>query len=507
MAVDAIRRFADAVEVTSELWDYATLRIVAVRVKAEWVCLAGGVVLHLRGTPPSRKTARVSAARTLVIDERIPLPKLEATLEAIATGLATLSGHAIRFVSYVRPIQTDAGATGDFALEPPSNWQSNVRWQFALPGAIPPMVNGHFLYNQGSTQARTLLALVDGGEDAVNEELRAPERNINGIHHLVRRAGASLYAWQADSSISFACFASLGIALNLDRIQFVNGALRISIVAASKTAARLAHVGVSGELSAGGSVDVRWRRQIMEWDVSGPLMTAEEELPIGNADHLMLILRTKSSTVQQTEVPHVERAPNLLQAAQTFHHPKSDEHWRRYLLDSQLRQSDEFAESVARLFAGLGCSAVHLPREQNSNSSDTLVRFGRDHLLLIESTTAAFDTKKVGNLLNRAVHLRQELRAAGLAVSDAFVPFSSRRLIAYALRPSQRAQACVVPVMVSSFPVAAIPPTALKDAFSSHVVVLTNEDLRSLLSTSDIEGEYDEALGNLISGRLQWSLG
>jgi len=232
-------------------------------------------------------------------------------------------------------------------------------------------------------------------------------------------------------------------------------------------------------------------------------MTHEEELSVGGADHLTLILRVKSFTVQQMEVPHVERTPSLLQAAHAKHHPDSDLRWRQYLLDSQLRQSDQFAESVARLFAGLGCAAVHLPREQNSNSSDTLVRFARDHLLLIESTTAAFDTKKIGNLLNRAVRLRQDLRSAGLAVSDAFIPFANARVAAYGLRPREQPQSCIVSVMVSSFPVAAIPPTALRDAFSSRVVVLTHEDLRSLLATSDIEGDHEKVLAELLSGRLQ----
>ena len=503
MTTEAIRQFADAIALTKELWDYATLRLVAIRVKSDWVCIASGIVLHLRGTPASRKLRPLSSDRTLALEKRIDASDLPAILEAIASGCATLSGHAIRFASYVRPITTNTAATGDFALDPPSNWQCGVRGQFALPASTPPMVNGHFLSFQGSTQARALLALVDGGESAVNEELRSPQRNINGIHHLIRRFGASLYAWHPDSSISFACFAPVGIALNLDRVQFVNGVLRLSIVAASKTAARLAHVGVSGDREDGGVVDVRWRRPLTHWDASGPVFTHEEEVSVGSADHLMLILRTKSSTVQQVEVPHVERTPNLLQAAQTHHHPESDARWRQFLLDSQLRQSEEFAEAVARLFVGLGCSAVHLPRDRNSNSSDTLVRFGRDHLLLIESTTAAFDTKKVGNLLNRAVHLRQRLRASGLTVSDVFVPFGSRRLTAYSLRPAQRQQACVVPIMVSSFPAAAIPPTALRDAFSSHIAVLTNEDLRGLLSISDEERDYDTVLSDVISGRLQ----
>ena len=296
----------------------------------------------------------------------------------------------------------------------------------------------------------------------------------------------------------------LGVAFNADRTEFRGGNLRVSLLAASKTAVRLGRVGISGDAPQGRpiAIEVQFRKQI--WNAEDELLTAEVEYDLPDVEKLNILLRIKDSTVQSITLTHVGTRPNPLQVAHTTHHQSSDKEWRKYLLEAKGSHADKFAEAVARLIIGLGLPTVHFPRRPNPDSSDSIARLGRDHLLLIESTTSSFDGKKLGNLVRRAGELRRALRSQGINVSDEFIQPPARRLVAHAAWGSREHAVCIVPVMAVSIPYGDVPKATLKDAHTSNVVVLTQEDLKHLLSLCDTDEDHAESLDKLIAARMHY---
>lgn len=501
--------FLDTVAQSPELWDSAITQVVAVKIRGEWVCLSAFCTLHLRGTArPTRKRGVWRTSRVLAVQEVTTVSLFGQLLRDIAAGSAAVAGQQIRFASGFRFVRSaELGArSNELSLEILANWNVQPRIQVSAAAVPPPMVNVHLLSVQGGTSARSLLDQADGGYAAVNEELRSRRNNLNGIEHLVRRNCASLYNWTPDYGVGISVVAPLGVAFNAGRTEFRGEKLRLSLLAASKTAVRLGRVGISGDASDNRPIvtEVQFGKQT--WNAEAGLLTAEVQYEFRSVETLSLLLRIKDSSVHNIELKHVDIRPNPLQVAHTAHHPSSDMEWRQYLLEAKGSHADKFAAAVARLVNGLGIPTVHFPRQLNSDSSDSIARLGRDHLLLIESTTSSFDGKKLGNLVRRASELRRELRRRGISVSDEFIQPVAPRLAAHSVWGSQGQTVCIVPVMAVSIPYADVLKATLKDAQISHVVVFTQEDLMHLLSLCDTDADYEEALGELISSRIRGPL-
>lgn len=500
-----ILSFLDTVAQSRALWDSAIARVVAVKIRGDWVCLSAFCTLHLRGTARPRKRGVWCTSTVLAVQEATTIPLFGQLLRDIASGSAIVAGQQIRFGSgfrFVRSMERDV-QSDELTLDVPTNWSFQPRTQISAAAVPPPMVNVHLLSIQGGPSSRNLLDHAEGGYAAVNEELRSRRNNLNGMEHLVRRSGASLYDWTPEHGIAISVIAPLGVAFNADRTEFRGGKLRLSLLAASNTAVRLGRVGISGDAPPNRPIatEVQFRKQT--WDAEGELLTAEVEYEFSDVEKLSLLLRIKDSTVQSIELTHVDIRSNPLQVAHTTHHQSSDREWRKYLFEAKGSHADKFAEAVARLTIGLGLPTVHFPRRPNPDSSDSIARLGRDHLLLIESTTSSFDGKKLGNLVRRAGELRRALRSRGVSVSDEFIQPTTRRLAAWGAGSSRGQTLCIVPVMAVSIPHPDVLKATLKDAHTSHVVVLTQEDLKYLLSLCDTDGDHEELLGKLISGRMR----
>src|SRR5262245_42540891 len=72
-----IRKFLDSVDATRELWDSVSVRVVAARIRNEWVSISTLCALQLRGRPRSGKRCSVrQTTRILAAQETIPLKRL-----------------------------------------------------------------------------------------------------------------------------------------------------------------------------------------------------------------------------------------------------------------------------------------------------------------------------------------------------------------------------------------------------------------------------------------------
>jgi hypothetical protein len=503
-----IQRFLSAIERSLTLWDSVHVRVVAIRLRDEWVCLTGLCILHVRGTPQLGKRRSLwQSSRALDVHQRIPLTQFRPFLEEILSGSTELCGQRVRVVGSIRRSPGDQRTQSDeLHFEAPTSWHAYVAAQLSVSALPPPMVNGHLLAMHGGPGSREILRLADGGEEAVNDELRSPRNNIDGIEHLVRRSRASPYPWTGDHGAGINVLAPLGVAFNVERTEWRGDALRLSLVAASQTAIRLGTVTISGESASNSPIVETIRFRDRAWVAEDGLSTAEATISVPDAHRLTLLLRVNGYSVHNLQLNRVPDRPDVLQAAHASHHPTSDRAWRQFLLESEGSHANEFAAAVARLFTGLRLPVVHLAAEKNSANADSIVRFGQDHLLLVESTTSSFDGKKLGNLVRRANELRRELRSRGIEVADEFMPFVGRRLALYGLRPYGARALCVVPIMVVSVPAKDVQDAVLKDAHESHVVVLAREDLNALLRVADVDGDHEHYVGELISGRMKWPL-
>lgn len=508
MTIDAsaeVRAFFEAVTDSRELWDAFEVRLVAAKIEAEWVCLSGVCMLHLRqGERSKRRRGKQQNSRILAVEATFPLARLEAFLNSLTEGSVVVGGELIRVTNFIRlrHERNDAESVSGAVLDSALNWNFSRATQVSTQLSPPPLVNAHLLSMQGSTSATNALSFVEGGMQAVNDELRSPRYNVNGLRHLLNRIGASLHDWSPDYGLSFTVLAPLGIGLNLERTEFRSGTLRLAVVASSTTAAKLGSIGISGESPDHQQVSTSIRLRDQPWHEDGAVLLAETHVELPRLAKLHLLLRVKTASIQSVEIHHTNVEVPLLQAAHACHHPSSDEHWRKHLIESKGSDANEFAAAVARLTTGLGLPTVHFAREKNSDSSDSVARLGRNHLLLIESTTSTFDDKKLGNLVRRAGELRRCLRARGVEISDDFIRHRSQRLgyLGRALAPER---VCIVPLMVVSVPATDVLKAALKNARLSNVVVFTREDLQLLLRMCDIESDHEELVADLISGRIQ----
>ncbi len=500
-----ITRFLEELKKAGSLWETATVNVVAVRVHSDWIALSGLVRLHVRGGARSEmRRATKQYESVMAVRDTIRADQLHVLLSAVSAGECTIRGQRIRFASWIREEVERAGHAKSeiLNLDPPVHWFHQLNAQVAAASVAPPIVNAHLLTMNQAPRSRDLLRHVPGGLGALEDELRSRPNDISSMRQLMRRWDACLYDWTEDSNTSTNVVAPLGIAFDLTRTEFKGNTLRLSLVGASSIAVRATSIVAAWETRAGRPVKQEFRSNQLEWQPSEDLVVAEVDVHLLDTDSVEIFLRRGLTTIHAIELSRTTAATNLLQAAHALHHERSDSLWRALLTTARGSQATEFAAAVARLFTGLGLPTIHLAGEKHTDSADSMASLGTANVLLIESTTAAFDANKISKLIQRASQLRVGLRSRGWTIAERFVAPLLPVIRPWASGKLASPEARVVPVMVTAASAAEIAAADLESARRAGVAVLCREDLERLLVATDNERDPAAALAGLIEARL-----
>jgi hypothetical protein len=471
-----IALFRAALAETPDLWRALDIRVIAVRLNDAWHNLLMRCVLDARA--PEDIPPLPNLPETPIIGcwhEVMPAAALESLLDALRSKRMTVAGHLIE----LRPLSQSHDSVG-FNDQPYQDAYAAIsaRLPSASSIAVPQEVVGHRLQVRPGSATRSLPALVDGGDRAIDQTLNALEHPWDGLAGLGRVAvGSSHDLARADSPI-VEIVAPLGAAFDQESMRLRAGSLRADVSVASATAAQRCTVGYVAEREDGtyenGTVQLkeRWRGRRER--------RAHFSLSLGSL--------TRRVTLLLRVGPHlVDRAEAMDQSART-----SNPHLAAYLVmdpglarlrkalqitEAEARGAKEkelqrqFERAVAQLFSLAGFHADALGGYDGvQDAVDVLVRnTDGDVLFPIECTLGALSSKtgKPNRLMARTDELR---RARTLADAD------------------------ITPMMITSRPRGAVPKGDLEFVAHDQMIVLCQEELQALVDMIDRGGTASDVI-------------
>ena len=499
------QEFLSFIARTQRQWQSLDLRIAAVRIANTWQCISA--VCRLRHQAPKSVPTVKHLPRTSsfwACQIRLPASRLSDLLEQVCRGSIDLASEPILCRAAPLEEHHDALKKIGYSSNTPNPlhaWRPDQAAVLRAPGATPPFTTMHRLLFTGE-QVSTFLSKLEGGRDTLDKQLRSLRVHWDGLEHVIAAGIGALNPFDTQSAVGFDFLAAVGLAIDGPECSFQNEIVRVSILADSARARRLASVTIiDTDLPPSGNPPLKI--SAANWQSHPDGFHGDLSVQSNATKKVVLHLRHAGEAIGRIVLVRKSTLANqLLSGHQQF--DPGLKIWKEKMLtvdgaNAKPLDARSFERDVGRLFGVLGFSVDIIEDRGDRECLDILAHASGYPLIAIECTVSSLKSEgKLAKLFRRSERLRTSLQPT-YTVPE--IPHGIRERAP--VLPDWRRQA-VISVIVSALSDDDVSSAERIDAGRDGIAVLCRDDLTFLLDLAATAPDLNDVFAH-INSRVEQS--